>query len=81
MEKYYIKSQITTFDEEEELYYTKVGLNLPSMPLHYIVCGKTKGDSIARAIILVDFLNWNLNGRYAMLPSIKDAEKMNGKIK
>lgn len=53
----YIISPVTTFDEDEYLYYTKVGLNSEGMPLHYIVCGLSEDISRSRAQSLVDLLN------------------------
>ena len=51
----YIISPITTYDEDEQLYYTKVGVD--NMQLHYIVCGQSKSISRERAENLVSLLN------------------------
>ncbi len=53
----YIISPVTTFDEDEYLYYTKVGLNSEGMPLHYIVCGLSEDISRSRAQSLANLLN------------------------
>lgn len=54
--KKYIISPVTTFDEDEELFLTKVGLDAPGMPLHYIVCAKTELQSRVMANLLVSIL-------------------------
>lgn len=56
--KKYIVSPITTWDQEAELWQTQVGLNTPSMPLHFIVCdSKTREKCRERAINLAKLLN------------------------
>lgn len=52
----FLISPITTFDSEEELYSTKVGIQMRSMPLHYTCHGKTKEESRERAESLVKIL-------------------------
>lgn len=47
--KKYIISPITNYCEEEELFYTKVGLDEIGMPLHYNVWGTTAIESRRRA--------------------------------
>jgi len=52
----YIISPITTYNEWEDLFETKVGKNGEGMPLHYIVYGKTEKESRERAerLILIE---------------------------
>jgi hypothetical protein len=52
----YIISPVTTFDEEQELYATKVGMEGKLMPLYYIAFGNTEAHSRSRAEILVEIL-------------------------
>ena len=53
----YIISPVTIYNEDEQLYETKVGLNSKDMPLHYIVCGKSESISRERAQQLAELLN------------------------
>lgn len=53
----YIISPLTTYNEEEMLFETKVGLSSKDMPLHYIVCGLSEEISRERAQQLADLLN------------------------
>lgn len=55
--KKYIVSPITTFDEDEELWGTKVGLDGEGMPLHFTCWGKTEKESRERAAVLSLILN------------------------
>lgn len=54
--KKYIISPVTTFDEDDMLWQTKVGWDEPGMPLLYIVCASTETLSRVRASLLVDLL-------------------------
>lgn len=45
----YIISPITTYNEETELYDTKIGVEGRNMPLHYTAHGKTESQSRERA--------------------------------
>lgn len=49
-------SPITTFNDESELYDTKVGVKGKNMPLHYTVHGRTELESRQRAIRLVEIM-------------------------
>lgn len=53
----YIISPITTYNEDELLYETKVGYNSIGMPLHYIVLGLSEDISRQRAMQLAELLN------------------------
>lgn len=53
----YIISAITTYCEDEELYFTKVGIDNKYMPLLYSVWGNTEQISRDRAQHLVDHIN------------------------
>lgn len=53
----YIISPVTTYSEEEELYYTKIGIKGEGLPLNYIAVGKTEYISRERAKNLVNLLN------------------------
>lgn len=52
----YIISPITTWDDEQMLYATKLGIEGKNMPLHYTVWGKTEHESRFRAENLVEIL-------------------------
>jgi VIT1/CCC1 family predicted Fe2+/Mn2+ transporter len=52
----YIISPITTFDDEQELYATKIGVKSELMPLLYVAYGNTGHESRARAALLVQIL-------------------------
>lgn len=54
--KKYIISPITTWDEEEERWATKVGIEGKTMPLHYTVWGSTEQESRERAERLAEIL-------------------------
>ena len=52
----YLISKITTYDSDENLYFTKVGTDEKDMPLHFICAGKTESESQERAKKLVSDL-------------------------
>lgn len=56
----YIISPITTYDSDDCLWYTKVGLNNPEMTLYGNIAGKTPVESRFQAISLVEMLNLNV---------------------
>lgn len=47
---------ITTWEEEDELFLTKVGTDEKDMPLWFICAGKTEKESRERAEMLVALL-------------------------
>lgn len=47
--KEYIVSPVTVYEDEHQLYGTKVGLNTQKMPLHYTCWGKSEEESRERA--------------------------------
>lgn len=53
--KFFI-SEATIFDEDEQLWFTKVGSGSKSGPLHYTVWGKDKEESRQKARELVAIL-------------------------
>lgn len=53
----YIVSKLTSYDHEDELYYTKIGLNDDEMSLYCIVAGKSAETSKGKAENLVELLN------------------------
>lgn len=53
----YIISPITTWDNDEMLWATKVGVDKKGLPLHYTVWGKTNEESKERAINLLQHLS------------------------
>lgn len=55
----YIVSPVTVYDDEHQLFGTKVGLNTQKMPLHYTCWGKTEWESRQRA----DELTKNLSNK------------------
>lgn len=55
MKKYTI-SPVTFFDEDEKLYFTKMGGDGKHMPLHYTVWGKSETESRERANSLAEIL-------------------------
>lgn len=57
MKSKYIVSSISTYDEDEFLYYTKVGIDAEGLPLHYIACGLSEEISRQRAEALAELLN------------------------
>ena len=57
--KKYIISPVTSYDQDEELWFTKVGTNGKDMPLLFISAGKTKEESQENANRLVRLLNRN----------------------
>lgn len=58
-EQKYIISPITTYDDEQLLYATKLGIEGKNMPLHYTVWGKTEQESRERAERLAEKLTRN----------------------
>lgn len=54
--KKYIISPVTLFDEEQELWSTKLGVEGKHMPLHYTVWGETELKSRERAERLAEIL-------------------------
>jgi macrodomain Ter protein organizer (MatP/YcbG family) len=54
--KKYVISPITLFDADENLYFTKMGVEGKNMPLHYTVWGKTSDESRKRANQLGEIL-------------------------
>ena len=57
--KKYIISPVTSYDQDEELWFTKVGTNGRDMPLLFISAGKTKEESQENATKLVKLLSNN----------------------
>lgn len=53
----YIIARFSFYDDEELLWFTKVGLVNEEMDLLYVVAGKTVKESRKRAIELVELLN------------------------
>ena len=56
MTKKYTISPHTLFNEDENLYFTKMGVEGKNMPLHYTVWGKTETESRTRAEQLGEIL-------------------------
>lgn len=56
MQKKYTISEHTLFDAEENLYFTKMGIEGKNMPLHYTVWGKSESESHQRANDLAEIL-------------------------
>lgn len=56
MNKKYIISPITTWENDEMLWATKVGIEGKDMPLHYTVWGKTEQESRLRTERLAEIL-------------------------
>jgi len=54
--KKYIISPHTLFDADENLYFTKMGIEGKNMPIHYTVWGKTESESRDRANALAEIL-------------------------
>jgi hypothetical protein len=54
--KKYIISPVTLWDEEEQQFSTKLGIEGRNMPLHYTVWGKTESQSRSRAEKLAEIL-------------------------
>jgi len=54
--KKYIVSPHTFFDADENLWFTKMGIEGKNMPLHYTVWGKTESESRERATTLGEIL-------------------------
>lgn len=54
--KKYIISPVTVYDDEQELWATKVGIEGKTMPLHYTVWGQTEQQSRERAERLGEIL-------------------------
>jgi hypothetical protein len=52
----YIISPITTWDDEQMLFATKLGIEGKNMPLHYTVWGKTQQESRTRTEMLAEIL-------------------------
>lgn len=52
----FILSEVTTWEEEEELWETKVGTDEKDMPLWFICVGKTEKESRERAEMLLALL-------------------------
>ena len=59
--KKYIISEHTLFDAEENLYYTKMGIEGKNMPIHYTVWGSTEQESKQRANDLAQILTAHYN--------------------
>ena len=57
MNNKYIISPVTTYNFDEQLFETKIGLSGSDMPLHYLVYGNSKEISRLRANQLIDLLN------------------------
>ena len=57
--KKYIISPVTSYDQDEELWFTKVGTNGKDMPLLFISAGKTEEASRENANKLVELLIGN----------------------
>ena len=55
--KEYIVSPVTVYEDEHQLYGTKVGLNTQKMPLHYTCWGKSENESRLRAGELAKMLS------------------------
>ena len=53
----YIISPVTTFNEDEELFETRIGIDNKFMPLMYLAYGKLESISRQRAQALVSLLN------------------------
>ena len=47
--KKYIISEVTPFDEDQQRFYTHVGIDAKGKPLHYTVWGSTEIKSRKRA--------------------------------
>lgn len=60
MTKKYIISPITTWEDNEMLYATKLGIEGKNMPLHYTVWGKTELESRLRTEKLAEILTKEL---------------------
>ena len=60
----YIISPITTYNEEEQLFETKIGLDDKDMTLHYLVYGKSDQTSKDRAKGLIELLNAIITDNY-----------------
>lgn len=56
MNKKYIISPITTWENDEMLWATKLGIEGKNMPLHYTVWGKTELESRLRTERLAEIL-------------------------
>ena len=54
--KKYIISPVTSYDQDEELWFTKVGTDGKGMPLLFICAGKTEEESRGRAEKLITLL-------------------------
>jgi len=54
--KKYIISPVTSYDQDEELWFTKVGTNGRDMPLLFISAGKTPEESRERAEKIITLL-------------------------
>ena len=50
-------SPVILYDEDEKLFYTKVGVQGRNMPLHYTVWGMTEEECRTRAERLVEILS------------------------
>ena len=59
--KKYILSDHTIFDEDEQLYFTKMGVEGKNMPLHYTVWGITPEQSRQRGNELGEILTKHYN--------------------
>jgi hypothetical protein len=57
----YVVSQITTYDEENMLWETKIGLDRSNMPLLFTSWGKTEYESRQRAEELATMLKYAIN--------------------
>jgi len=60
MTKNYTISPHTLFDADENLYFTKMGIEGKNMPLHYTVWGKSETESRDRATQLAEILTKHL---------------------
>jgi hypothetical protein len=56
----YIISKLTTYDSDDQLYYTKIGQNNAEMSLFCIVAGKSIKESKERAEIVLKLLTGNV---------------------
>jgi hypothetical protein len=55
----YIVSPVTLYDDEQEQFCTKLGVEGKTMPLHYTVWGNSEEESRDRAVKLGEILTKN----------------------
>lgn len=60
MKETYKISNVTTYDSDDLLYYTKIGKNNPEMTLFCIAAGKSVRESRTNAEKIVQLLLWNV---------------------